>query len=160
MATREPDPLLRRVARTTAVLCAVAAVAALVIEGGRPDGALGVLVGTGLMAFSFKVIRDSVDARARRVLAEPGAQHIETVRSHGSSDPCQPATEQRSGAPVDPGGLMRHAWTLTKYVTRYGVLAVVAWAALVPLHASPVGVFVGVTLPVVAIALAAASGRR
>jgi hypothetical protein len=57
------------------------------------------------------------------------------------------------------GSVGRQAWMLTKYVTRYGVLAVAAWVALVPLHAHPIGVFVGVSLPVAAIALDALRGR-
>ena len=137
MASHEPDPLLRRFARNTAILCAVAVVAAIAIQRGRPEGALGVLVGTGLMAFSYKVIRDSVDARASRARAQQSGVGAE-----------------------DKAGLLTHAWMLTKYVTRYGVLAVVAWAALVLLHASPIGVFVGVSLPVAAIALEAARSRR
>ena len=119
------------------MIAAIAATAALVRDGGRPEGALGVLAGTGLMAFSYRVIRQSVDARAGRALVDAGQK-------------------PRSGRP----GLAGAAWTLTKYVTRYGVVAVAAWVVLVPLHASPVWLFAGVSVPVAAIGIEALLTRR
>jgi hypothetical protein len=136
-AHQEHDLALRRVLRHSAVIAAIAATAALVLDGGRPEGALGVLVGTGLMAFSYRVIRQSVDARASRALIGGGQ-------------------DRQSGRP----GLARTAWTLTKYVTRYGVVAVAAWVVLVPLHASPAWLFAGVSVPVAAIGIEAVLSRR
>lgn len=133
----EHDPALRRVLRHSAVIAAIGATAALIRDGGRPEGALGVLAGTGLMAFSYRVIRQSVDARATRALIDGGQ-------------------DRQSGRP----GLARTAWTLTKYVTRYGVVAVAAWVVLVPLHASPVWLFAGVSVPVAAIGIEALLTRR
>lgn len=113
------------------------AIAALVLDRGRPEGALGVLAGTGVMAFSYRVIRQSVDARASKAL------NVE-------------ARKDEAGRP----GLAGAAWTLTKYVTRYGVIAVAAWVALVPLRANPVWLFAGVSVPVAAIVIEAVLIRR
>ena len=118
-------------------MCAVAALASLAWEHGRPEGALGVLAGAGMMAFSYSIIRGGVDTLSRRALARTGA-------AEG----------------VEPPGVARVAWMLTKYVTRYGVLALAAWAVLVPLRASPVWLFVGVTVPVAAIAIEAVRLNR
>ena len=133
----EHDPALRRIVRRSGVITAVVAIGALVLDSGRPEGALGVLAGTGLMAFSYRVIRQSVDARAKRALIAGGGQ-----------------TQTRGQ------GLAGAAWVLTKYVTRYGVIAVAAWVVLVPLHASPVWVFAGVSVPVAAIVIEAVLIRR
>ena len=127
----------RRVLRNSAAIAIFVAIAALVLDGGRPEGALGVLAGAGLMAFSYRVIRQSVDARAARA----------------------PKADGESGQVRRPG-LAAAAWVLTKYVTRYGVIAVIAWLVLVPLHASPVWMFAGVSAPVAAIAIEAAMTRR
>ena len=108
----------------------------VIVRGGSIDGALGVLVGAGCMAYSFRVMLQSLDARARRARSDPG---------DSSTAPARPA--------------LASAWTLTKYVTRWGVIALVLWTALVPLHALPIGVFVGVTVPVLAIALEAVASR-
>jgi len=114
------------------------ALTALVADGGRPDSALGVVAGAGLMAFSYRIIRQGVDASAHR--------------ARGEAEEAGPAApERRSVASA--------AWTLTKYVTRYGVIAVMAWVVLVPLHAHPVWMFAGVSVPVVAIAVEAIAIR-
>jgi len=47
------------------------------------------------------------------------------------------------------------AWAAFRFIARYGVIAVLAWAILVPLHAHPLGVFAGVTAPVLAIGIEA-----
>ena len=47
------------------------------------------------------------------------------------------------------------AWAAFRFISRYGVIAVLAWAILVPLHAHPLGVFAGVTAPVLAIGIEA-----
>ena len=133
----EHDPMLRRIWRNSALIAAVVAIAALAWDGGRPEGALGVLAGAGLMAFSYRVIRQGVDARASRALGTEGG------------------TPQTRGQ-----GLAGAAWVLTKYVTRYGVIAVAAWVVLVPLHASPVWLVAGVSAPVAAIAIEAVLARR
>lgn len=133
----ERDPTLRRIVFNSAVITIGVAAVALASESGGLDRAIGVLAGAGLMAFSYRVIRQSVDARTDRVVAEGGNEGL----------------SRRAG-------IASAAWTLTKYVTRYGVIAVAAWVVLVPLHASAGGVFAGVSAPVAAIALEAFKKRR
>jgi hypothetical protein len=132
---REPDPSLRRVQRDAAVIATVVAAIALVLQGGRPEGALGVLAGAALMGFSFAAIKGGVTAllaRAAAGRAEPG-RHV-------------------SGRRV--------AWTMVTVIGRYAVVGVVAWAVLVPLRAHPLGLFAGVTAPVAAIGIEAARLAR
>ena len=47
------------------------------------------------------------------------------------------------------------AWLLARFIGRYLVIGIVAWAVLVPLRAHPLGLFAGVTAPVVAIGIEA-----
>jgi hypothetical protein len=141
-AVREPDPSLRRVQRDSAVIAAAAALLALLVQRGRPDGALGVLAGAGLMALSYSAIRGGVTALLARAAAAGRAAPGEGV----------------------PKG--RLAWTLARFAGRYAAVGLIAWAVLVPLRAHPLGLFAGVTVPVVAIGIeavrlaSAPSGRR
>jgi hypothetical protein len=130
-ATAETDPSLRRIQRDSGILCAAAAAAALVLERGRPDGALGVVAGAALMAFSYHAIKGGVTAIVRKAAAtgQPG-----------------------SGGAVSRGRLV---WTLVKFIGRYVVIGVAAWTVLVPLRAHPLGLFAGVSVPVAAIGIEA-----
>jgi hypothetical protein len=128
---QEPDPSLRRVQRDSGIICAAAAAVALVVQRGRPAGALGVVAGAALMATSYLAIRDGVTAIVRRAEA---------------------TSEASPGTAVSRGRL---AWTVTKFVGRYLLIGVAAWAVLVPLKAHPLGLFAGVTVPVVAIGVEA-----
>jgi hypothetical protein len=129
--SREADPELRRVQRDCAIMTAVAAGLALAIQRGRIQGALGVTAGAGLMAFSYFAIKGGVSALLERAAAagrpEPG--------------------ERLSGGRV--------AWTLATLIGRYLLVGIVAWAVLVPLQAHPLGLFAGVTIPVLAIGIEA-----
>jgi hypothetical protein len=128
LAAREADPSLRRVQRDSAVIVLAAAAVALVVEGGRPAGALGVLAGAGLMGLSYAAINGGVTALLKRAAtASPG--------------------ERRSKDRV--------AWLLARFIGRYLVIGIVAWAVLVPLRVHPLGLFAGVTAPVVAIGIEA-----
>ncbi len=129
--TAESDPSLRRVQRDSWILCAVAAAAALVLQRGQPDGALGVVAGAALMAFSYRAIRGGVTAIVRRAAGT------------GQASP---------GTAVSRG---RISWTLVTFVGRYVVIAVAAWVVLVPLRAHPLGLFAGVSVPVAAIGIEA-----
>jgi len=124
----EPDASLRRIQRDAAVLCAATAALALLLTGGRLEGALGVLAGGALMAVSYAAIKGGVDAALRRAAARPGEA---------------------------PAASRAAAWAAFRFVARYGVLAVLAWTVLVPLRAHPLGVFAGVTAPVLAIGIEA-----
>ena len=130
-ASREADPALRRVQRDCAIMTAVAAAFALAIQRGRLQGALGVLGGAGLMAFSYFAIKGGVSALLQRAGADSRAE---------------------------PGGRAsrgRVAWTLATFIGRYLVVGIAAWAVLVPLRAHPLGLFAGVTIPVLAIGIEA-----
>jgi hypothetical protein len=127
----EPDRSLQRIERSSAAICVAMAVLAFPLCGWGPGGPLGVFAGAALMAVSYGAIRGGVDAVAQRAAS----------RANPSSVPA-----------VSP---RRIAWALTKFIARYGVLAIGAWVALVPLHASPLGLFAGVSAPVAAIAIEA-----
>lgn len=127
----EGDPSLRRVERDAAVMTAACAIAALAIQRGRTDGALGVLAGAGLMAFSYAAIKGGVTAVAGRAAAAGEA------------------------GPGGHAGKGRQAWTAARFLGRYLVVGLAAWAVLVPLRAHPVGLFAGVTVPIAAIGLEA-----
>jgi len=132
----ERDPSLRRIQRDSAVIVLAAAAAALVVEGGRPEGALGVLAGAGLMGFSYAAIKGGVTALLQRAAA---------------------------GGPAEPGdhhAKARVAWLLARFIGRYLVVGIVAWAVLVPLKANPLGLFAGVTVPVLAIGIEAVRLNR
>ena len=134
--TPERDASLRHVQRDSVVICAVAALAALALMGGRPEGALGVLAGGAMMAVSYLAIKGGVDAIVSRSL---------------------PASER----PLDATARKRAiAWAITKFIGRYALIGVAAWAVLVPLRAHPLGVFAGVTAPVLAIGIEAARLMR
>ena len=127
----EPDPSLRRIQRDAAIICGVLAIAALAIQRGRPDGALGVVAGGALMAFSYRAIKGGVDALVRK---SAGAAPVD------------------ESAYVSKGAV---AWALFKFIGRYAVIGLSAWAVLVPLRAHPIGLFAGVTVPVIAIGIEA-----
>ena len=103
---------------------------------------MGVLAGAALMAISYTAIKGGVTALFQRASATSRAE---------------------PGARVTKG---RVAWTLAKFIGRYLVVGLVAWAVLVPLRAHPLGLFAGVTVPVLAIGIEAirllrpAPGRR
>jgi hypothetical protein len=130
-AAGEPDLSLRRVQRDSAIIAVATAAAALVIQGGRPEGALGVLAGAAIMGFSYSAIKGGVTAMLERAAAAS-----------------RPDTGER--APK-----ARVAWLLARFIGRYLAAGLVAWVVLVPLRAHPLGLFAGVTVPVVAIGVEA-----
>jgi hypothetical protein len=123
----EHDLSLRRVERDAAVVCAAMAVAALVIQRGGTSGALGVVGGGALMAFSFRAIKGGVDALVRR-LAPP---------VDGEAGPATPRASV--------------AGPVGAFILRYAVIGLGAWLLLAVLRAHPVGLIAGVTAPVAAI---------
>jgi len=135
-AAREADPALRRVERDSAVITVAAAVLALVLQRGRPDGALGVLAGAGLMGVSYAAIKGGVTALLARAAAA--------------------GREEAPGRPPNP----RMAWLAARFVGRYLAVGAAAWALLVPLHVHPLGLFAGVTVPVLAIGIEAVRSAR
>jgi hypothetical protein len=131
----DSDLSLRRVERDAAIACAAMAVAALAIQRGAPGGAVGVVGGGALMAFSFRAIRGGVDAMVQRVAPRPGD--------------------------AGPGpGAARIGWTLLRFVLRYAIIGVAAWALLTQVHAHPIGLIAGVTAPVIALSAEAVRLQR
>jgi hypothetical protein len=127
----ESDPSLRRVQRDSAVIAVAAAALALAVQRGRPEGALGVLAGAALMGISYAAIKGGVTALVQRAAAA------------GQAGPGERVSKARV------------AWVLAKFIGRYLVIGIAAWAVLVPLKAQPLGLFAGVTVPVLAIGLEA-----
>jgi hypothetical protein len=141
----EPDRLLRQFERDGAIACALTAAAALVIDGGRPDGAVAVLAGGALSAASYLGIK-RVATAALDVAARAGRE-----REAG------PAGE---GASAAPGGAAR-AWLAVKACARLALLAVAAYVMLTCFKMRPVGLAAGATAPfLAAVAHLARSSRR
>jgi len=136
MMMRESDPSIRRVQRDSAVIALAATVAAFALQRGRPEGALGVLAGAALMGFSYAAITGGVTALLQRAAAA------------GRATP---------GEGLSRG---RVAWMLTKFLGRYLLIVLAAWAVMVPLRAHPLGLFAGVTVPVLAIGIEAVRLNR
>lgn len=128
LAGGDADASLRRVERDAVALTVIAAAAAVAIQGGRLDGALGVVAGAGLMGFSYAAIKGGVTAMVSRAASAAG--------------------EESGGGRVSKGRL---AWLAARFTGRYLVIGLAAWAVLVPLRAHPVGLFAGVTVPIAAI---------
>jgi len=126
----ERDVSLRRIERDSAMACLVMAAAAVVVQWGGLSGALGVVGGGALMAFSYRAIRAGVDSMVVRMTPADGA--------------ARPS-----------GGRVSAAWPILRFVLRFGVTGLAGWLLLVPLRAHPVGVVVGVSTPVVAMAIEA-----
>jgi len=61
MTRRERDPILRRLERDAILACAAMVAGALVVRGGHPDVAAGVLGGGLLVGASYWAIKASVD---------------------------------------------------------------------------------------------------
>ena len=66
MTPRETDPAVRRLERHSVWACLAMALVALVVRGGRPDVAIGVLGGGVLSGASYWAIKTSVDRFAGR----------------------------------------------------------------------------------------------
>lgn len=131
-AEGDADSSLRRVERDAVVMAVAAAVAAVAIQRGRLDGALGVVAGAGLMGFSYAAIKGGVTAIVGRAAAAGG--------------------RAGDGPRVSRGRL---AFLAARFIGRYLLIGIAAWLVLVPLRAHPVGLFAGVTVPIAAIGLEA-----
>jgi hypothetical protein len=145
MIAAEPDPLLYRVQRDTAMVCAALALVATVAGGWR--AALGVVAG-GLVVFvSYRGIKAGIDG----LIASPAM-------------PDQKDGDGSSGVQSGwPGSVLRtraRTWTLVKFITRYAILAFVAYVMMVRLRAHPVWMVAGASSFVAAAAVEAARQLR
>lgn len=116
----EPDPQLRRIERTAVIACALTMLAAA-LSGGGWRGILGVMGGGVLLAVSWRGVRSGVDA----------ALQTASVDSRSS--------RRRSTA-----------WRLVKFVTRFAILALLAYVMMVRLRAQPWWMLAGATSVVAA----------
>jgi hypothetical protein len=129
-STRETDPMLRRFERNQVVATLAMAAAAAVV--GRFGVAVAIIGGGALMAMSYRAIKGGIDAM---MPATTGGQ-----------------TALRRGR--------RRLLLVAKFVGRYALLALAAYVMLVCLSAHPVGLLVGATSPVVAVAIEAVRVAR
>jgi hypothetical protein len=125
----EAEPSLRRIQRDSAAMAIGSAVLALALQRGQPDGALGVVAGAALMGFSYRAIRGGVDTIVRK------------ASTPGTTSPGAVAPKRRA------------VWAFVRFIGRYLVVGLAAWVVLVPLRAHPLGLFAGVSVPVLAIGL-------
>jgi hypothetical protein len=124
--------VLDRIARNTALTCAVIAALAAAWTRDYPVP-LGVLGGGLLIGLSYWAIKGTVDALMARSTGVP--------RSGGEA-----AEAAESGA--KPARL-----PLVKFFTRHGMLALAAYGMMVRLHLDPVGLLAGVSSLVIAVAV-------
>lgn len=121
----DADPLLRRVQRTSALACAVMAVAALAIARGRPGPAIGVVGGWVLIEVAFRSIRSGVGGMIDGLSGADGA--------------------------IDPSTRRRHVALATARIAgRYALLAVLAYVMIARLRLHPVGLIAGASSAVAA----------
>jgi hypothetical protein len=113
--------VIERIARTTAVVCVVTAVAFAAWK--RTWAApLGVLGGGLLLGISYWAVRGAVDAL------------ITSLPRHSGEAAKAGKTSQKSGA-----------FTLVKFFTRHGIVALAAYGMMVRLHVDPMGLLLGVS---------------
>ena len=146
MRLGDRDPAVRQFERDAVVACLGMALAALAVRGGRPDGAIGVLLGGLLAAVSYHAIKGGVDALlARRGTGTGGGP--ETKAAVDEADRAAPPgeTRERRSRP-------RAAWQGAKFIGRYALLALAAYVMLTRFRAHPVGILCGGSSPVLAAA--------
>jgi hypothetical protein len=135
----ELDAALERIERTAALFCLVAAALALIAAGGRLDVAIGVLGGGVLIGTSYWTIKSGVDTL---VSALPAV----SVPPDAQSDP---GHLDRSRTRVSR---LKMALLLAKITGRYALLAVIAYVMIARLRLHPIGLLVGVSSIVAAVA--------
>ena len=130
MTPRETDPAVRRLERYSVWACLAMALVALVVRGGRPDVAIGVLGGGVLAGASYWAIKTSVD------------------RFAGRAGPARP--KRHAGQAIGAG----------LFVVRYALLALGAYVMIARLRRHPVGLIVGASSVVAAAAIDALRTTR
>ena len=126
----ETDPLLRRVERTSLVVCGVMAAAALGVMRGRPEAAFGVIGGWVLAAVGYRAIVAGVDAM------------IVAIGGPGMRPDAGAKRRQVVAAAVKMAG-------------RYALLAVLAYVMIARLRLHPLGLLAGASSAVAAVSIEA-----
>ncbi len=123
----EVDASLRRIERTAAVVCAVMAVAALVIARGRPGPPVAVIGGGLLVGLSYHLVKGGASAFVDALAGSPGSRPSR----------------------------WRMAWTVAKVALRYALLAFLAYVMIARLRLHPLGLLAGASSVVAAVSLEA-----
>lgn len=152
MRVFDRDPFVGRVERTALAACLAAAVAALVVRGGRPDVALGVLGGGLLSAASYWAIRSAIDALVRALVGSPAAPvspaaspppgRSSRVRSEHDEGPAHGGEEAGKATPRRGTAA---ASALVRLAGRYALLAFLAYVMIARFRLHPVGLLIGVS---------------
>jgi hypothetical protein len=116
--------MIARIARDTVIACIAIAVGFWLWKRDLTSP-LGVLGGGLLIGLSFWAIRGSVDAL---IALRPGLSR-----------------QSPEGAKADETGRNSTVFTLVKFFTRHGIVALAAYGMMVRLHVDPLGVLLGVT---------------
>jgi hypothetical protein len=131
------DASLRQFERDAVAACAAMALAALVVQRGRVDGAAGVLAGGALTGVSYWALKGAADL----VVGLAG-------RSRQDGD---------TGPPLPAGNRVMLA---LKFFSRYALLAAGAYAMLRWFCVHPVGLLAGASTPFVAALVQAVRSSR
>lgn len=121
----ESNAFLRRLESTAVVACLAMAALAIAFTSGRTAAALAVLGGGVLIAFSYWTIGSGIGALG------------------GLFFPSR-TTSERASLPRSV------AWTMTKVVGRYALLALLAYVMIARLRLHPLGLLAGASSVVVA----------
>jgi hypothetical protein len=139
--TPEADPVLRRLEREALVCCAALAIVALVIRGGRPDVALGVLGGGLLTGLSYWTIKAAVTGLVRAI-TPAGREADAGVTAKADDDHGGTSTAvDRPGSAGGTGPGM--AWLAFRIAGRYALLILTAYVMIARLRLHPVGLLMG-----------------
>ena len=119
--------MIARIARVTAIACAVMAIVFALWRGARAG--VAVLGGGALIGLSFWAIRGAVDS-------------LVAMRLGGET------------------GRISTGFTLVKFFTRHGIVALAAYGMMVRLHLDPLGLLAGVSSLGVAVGVEALRDLR
>jgi hypothetical protein len=122
----EPDPLLRRIGRTSIIVCASMAAVALVLSPSPLRSALAVIGGGLIAGVSYLAIQSGVSGLVDRVIVS-------------STPPRRPALR----------------WAVTKLTLRYALLGFGAYVMIARLRVPPLGLLAGASSIVAAVAVEA-----
>ena len=131
--------MVERVARTTAIACLVIALIVAVWRGALAG--LAVLGGGALIGLSFWAIRGTVDTLVSLHAGEP-PRSLDEAKTGGSR------------------GRKSTGFTLVKFFTRHGIVALAAYGMMVRLHLDPLGLLAGVSSLGVAVGVEALRDLR
>lgn len=121
------DALLRRIEITSAILCAVFALIALVLAPGRPGPAIAVVAGGTLIAVSYYTITSATGVIVATMSGGEGAARVRR----------------------------RFVWTLARIALRYALLAFLAYVMISRLRLHPLGLLAGASSVVAAVSVEA-----